>query len=634
MKPRLNQTVHFAKVKEGVFFKGWNTSFILKGHSSLYPFIEKLVPFLDGNHTLDQICGDVPHKYQKLVKTVIGHLESHGMVRDSSQDLTHHLSEKEQQTYYSVLSFLADRMDSPAYSFERYRNAKLLLVGEGRSLYTCIRALVSMGLKSVRLHTGNILDNGWREKIERLMANRKNGDPMMELEKVSSLEKTDAPSLILFVQDVFHPDECAFWHAYAKKNRIPILCGSFLRGYGLLGPFYDGENDLDFFSAAVRIQDAHPDWKTASGANHAVLGVAGNYLAYETFKYFTGCMPMETLGHAVVVDPDTLESNRHRMFIDRRASPRPDDANEIIRIMNDYRNVRANMSFQQYVDQAGILSHPHFGIVTDWGPADLVQVPLNVSRTVLVRDGPDHIEEEIMGTGLHLDHSLDLTMGKALERYVARRIGRTGMRGRQALRLFTDELHECNANDYVVAIGHGYEEWIADGIQKLCAKEISSMPNRMVYRQWDSNWIKDPESQYYLKTIRAYYDKQIRMIEATHMDLPSVKIMYAVERESQWGMAIGRSEGETIRLALFQAVSNLQLHRSPALCQPADNLGLSADGRSDLGGHETPIEWGDWNWRVNEEFKRMNKVIWIVPFTEDLSVKQAGFLAGVIGIEG
>ena len=77
-----------------------------------------------------------------------------GFVRDVSQDRPHQLNSTILEKYASQIEFIENFVDSGAYHFQEYRQAKVLAVGSGPILVSLVAALIESGLPKFRF-SGN-----------------------------------------------------------------------------------------------------------------------------------------------------------------------------------------------------------------------------------------------------------------------------------------------------------------------------------------------------------------------------------------------------------------------------------------------------------------------------------------------
>jgi hypothetical protein len=117
----------------------------------IYPWLERIRPFLDGSRRLDELVADLAPQAADHVRTLVELLVREGFVRDAEGDLSHGLSPEVRARHAALIDFIALRADSPEHHFERYRNCAPVVVGFGRLASALVLALLTSGVERVRL---------------------------------------------------------------------------------------------------------------------------------------------------------------------------------------------------------------------------------------------------------------------------------------------------------------------------------------------------------------------------------------------------------------------------------------------------------------------------------------------------
>ncbi|MFB7596411.1 hypothetical protein [Streptomyces sp. NPDC056160] len=151
MRPRLLPDTHLLPSDRGVVISGprHTAAFAVPG---MYPWLERLRPFLDGGSSLDRLTADLPSQAARQVRALVDMLAREGFVRDATGDLPHGLSPRVRERHAALIDFVAARADSPEHRFERYRGCAPVVVGSGRVAGALVLALLASGVAHVRLH--------------------------------------------------------------------------------------------------------------------------------------------------------------------------------------------------------------------------------------------------------------------------------------------------------------------------------------------------------------------------------------------------------------------------------------------------------------------------------------------------
>ncbi|MFF7633113.1 hypothetical protein ACFZB9_08175 [Kitasatospora sp. NPDC008050] len=150
MRPRLLPDTHLLPSDQGVVIRGPKHTVALPA-PGLYPWLERLRPFLDGSRSVDDLVTDLPPQTAQHVRTLVELLVREGFVRDAGTDLPHTLSPEVRARHAALIDFIALRSNSPEYRFERYRNCAPVVTGSGRLASALVLALLASGIEHVRL---------------------------------------------------------------------------------------------------------------------------------------------------------------------------------------------------------------------------------------------------------------------------------------------------------------------------------------------------------------------------------------------------------------------------------------------------------------------------------------------------
>ncbi|GHB36196.1 hypothetical protein GCM10010331_24520 [Streptomyces xanthochromogenes] len=175
MRPRLLPDTHLLPSDRGVVISGprHTAAYALPG---MHPWLERLRPFLDGHHTLDQLTADLPPGAAQHVRTLVELLAREGFVRDATADLPHTLSPDIRTRHAAIIDFIAAHTDSPEHRFQRYRDCAPVVVGSGHLANALVLALLASGVAQVRLrlnesaeHSGTPTDVARLDECVRLL---------------------------------------------------------------------------------------------------------------------------------------------------------------------------------------------------------------------------------------------------------------------------------------------------------------------------------------------------------------------------------------------------------------------------------------------------------------------------------
>jgi YcaO cyclodehydratase, ATP-ad Mg2+-binding len=145
----LREDAYYAPSPDGVVILTHQGRVSLTG-VSIYQWIERLAPFLNGRNSLAELTAALPPERRQLVEQIVTTLLDRGVVRQLGEDEPHGLSAGEAATYRAELGFLGYFRDSAGRAFQRYRDSPALVLGAGRLLPAVVRAGLRSGLRQVR----------------------------------------------------------------------------------------------------------------------------------------------------------------------------------------------------------------------------------------------------------------------------------------------------------------------------------------------------------------------------------------------------------------------------------------------------------------------------------------------------
>jgi putative thiazole-containing bacteriocin maturation protein len=232
MRPKVKgDTFFLPDPNGGVYF--WNNegSFRMEGET-IGQWIEKLIPVLNGEHTLEDLTDGLPDQYRNQVFEITEVLYKNGFIRDVSQDCPHQLPDEVLQRYASQIEFLDTLCNSAAYRFQSYRQTKVLAVGAGPFLVSLVAELLESGLPKVHVLVTDSMPTN-RQRLVELAAHSRKTDPEVALEEIT-LQKEGVSSWrevvqpfhsILYVSQESDVEELRVLHTACRRcYSLPCVC--------------------------------------------------------------------------------------------------------------------------------------------------------------------------------------------------------------------------------------------------------------------------------------------------------------------------------------------------------------------------------------------------------------------------
>lgn len=135
---------------DGVYLHSDRGVCTVKG-TTVHTWLARLHPFLTGDHTLDELTEALPAAQRDMVGQLVRTLYEQGFVIDARVERSHSLTAAECQTYAEEIGFVRYSLDSAEHRFQRYRQARVTVLGSGPVLTALLEAGLRSGLRNVRV---------------------------------------------------------------------------------------------------------------------------------------------------------------------------------------------------------------------------------------------------------------------------------------------------------------------------------------------------------------------------------------------------------------------------------------------------------------------------------------------------
>jgi bacteriocin biosynthesis cyclodehydratase domain-containing protein len=469
----------------------------------IYPWVERLIPYLTGAYTLEELTSRLPEDQRQLVADLVRTLHQQGLVRDLVTDLPHSLSEAELAAYEAELTYLETYVDSPEHRFERYRHSRTLLVGSGALIEAASLAALRSGLLSPHL----LLTADSTTDIDRLRwyaAEAAERDSEQSLHWSAAPDLTDEAAWASLLGDAdlaVHlagapaPPRAAVLDRLSAESDALLLTVIAGRDTAWIGPLSVPDDPETCWRAAwYRLHPAsggHDDDRlldrTGNQSEHligAVPAVLANHALFRCFTHLTQSSDRDLTRDLLRLNLETLETSEHRLLPHPFAVPAgPDTAVSLRSTVADLaaRPAQSDDQLSQSLVQAG---DPHLGIFTDLDEHDATQLPLRVSCTVVRDPLGSEVDVPVWGGGLDFGTARLRTGREAAAIYATllrddRRLDRGGIWGLRlpdeapvlvpATRVFVDATELRRLGRPVGATcGSSWEDALTRGLLEQC----------------------------------------------------------------------------------------------------------------------------------------------------------------------
>ncbi|MCH1627182.1 putative thiazole-containing bacteriocin maturation protein [Ferdinandcohnia quinoae] len=630
-------TFYLLDQEGGVYFRNNESSFRMKG-SSIYQWIETLIPMFNGEQTLGELTKGLTAPYKKRVYEIGETLYQNGFVRDISKDRPHHLTSTVLEKYSMQIEFIESFVDSGAYHFQKFRQAKVLAIGAGPIMVSLVGSLIESGLPKLNVMVTESIPTN-RPRIDELVQNAREVDSEVEVKEIQ-FEKGEHKSFwkqaiqpydwVLYVSQDGNVNELRNLHAVCKEERkvfLPAIC---LGQVGLSGPVVHPESDGCWESAwrrlhqsTVQADQQRINFSSTTGS------ILANVIVFEFFKKAAGITGSAQSNQIYLLDLETLEGNwlsflAHPLVSSTTITPRQVEDLDI-RIKHESNRNSPPTKLLEYFSR---LTSEQIGIFHSWEERNLPQLPLAqcfVQAVNPVSEGPAALLSEVVCAGLTHEEAKRHAGLTGIEMYVSTLID-SPIKGFK------------NQNDHVdssfpegfmgIGAGETIEEAICRGIQRYLDEEIKEREGDQQGAILDLQLgsIEDPHCKYYFNALTTLNGPTIIHLREGILGFPIIRVRSNGQWYTKAGLNITLALRNALQLALLNTQNEVQVRHQmdPAefLEKEESKLNIpSCDGMTQLELLQSSVQV------LRENRKHL--------FVYDLSFEPflQGELAGVYGVQ-
>ncbi|MFA9458122.1 putative thiazole-containing bacteriocin maturation protein [Halalkalibacter sp. AB-rgal2] len=545
----------------GVYFRNNESSFRIKG-STIYQWIETLMPMFNGEQTLGELTEGLSSSYKKRVYEIGETLYQKGFVRDLSQDRPHQLNLTVLEKYSSQIEFIENFVDSGAYHFQEYRQAKILAVGAGTILVSLVGALLESGLPKFDFMLSQSMPTN-RHRIHELVQHAQKDDSEVEVKEVpfekgqyrSILKKAVHPyDCVLYVSQDGNVNEIRNLNIVCKEERkvfLPAIC---IEQVGLAGPFVHPESDGCWESAWRRLHQ--PVVQTGQQSNNfspTAGSILANVLVFEFFKKAVGIADSTQSNQIYLLDLETLVGNwlsflTHPLVTSKSLTPKLIEDLDL-RIKHELNRNTTPSKLLEYFSQ---LTSEEVGIFHSWEERDLTQLPLAQCYVQAVNPltyGPAALLSEVVCVGFTHEEAKRHAGLTGIEMYVSQLIHSHG----KGFKNQNDQI-DSTIPEGIMGIGAGetIEEAVCRGLQRYLDEEWKerNADQTNTYFELQQESIEDQQCRYYLDALTTLNGSPIIDVREDILGFPVIRI----RSNGRWYTRVGLNTTLALRNALEQAL--------------------------------------------------------------------------------
>lgn len=627
-------TFYLPDPQGGVYFRNNVNSLRMEG-ATIYQWIEKLMPMFNGEHTLGDLTEGLTASYQSRVYEIGETLYKNGFVRDASQDSTHRLKAKVLEKYASQIEFIENFVDSGAYRFQEYRQAKVLAVGSGLFLVSLVSALIESGLPKFHfMETDSVPTN--RLRINELVKNANKDDSDVVVKEVT-IKKGEGRT---FWEEALQPYD---WILYVSQDEeikelrdlnqvckdqgkvfLPALC---LDQVGLAGPLVHPESEGCWESAWRRFHQSTLQKDRQPQAYSSTAGaILANIIVFELFKKATGITDVNQSKQIYLLDLETLKGDwisfiPHPLVNNESVTPRLVEGLDVL-LKQERHEEELPSNILEYFS---LLTSEETGIFHTWEERNLKQLPLSqcyVQAVNPVSEGPADLLPEVVCSGFTHEEAKREAGLTGIEMYVS-----------QMVKGFRDQKDKVDVNiaDGFIGIGAAetIEEAVCRGLQSYLEEELRnrkiSQRNMIIHVQLDK--IEDSRCRFYVNALTTLNGTPTIGLVNEILGFPVIWVKSQGRRYASTGL----NTTLALRSALQQALLDTQIQVNPTESEVGSAVFLKEqDGKLEFPSCEdiTKLELLQSSIQI---LNRNSKRIFVYDLTFEPFLKQK--LAGVFGVQ-
>lgn len=407
MRPKLWADTLYVSIPEGVYLQNNRGVLTIPG-KQVYHWVERLAPYLDGSHTVDELTAGLSADRRQMVAQLVEVLAEGGFSKDVTDDRSHTLSAAEARAYASEIAFIDYFCDSAPHRFQTFRQAWTVAVGSGLTLTALVQANLHVGVRNIDVVlTGECPTDRARHQEYLEVARQRDPDQVLAEQTVTGWdgdEQATRAALRPFDAVVHVSDRPML----ARAQRLDRICRAdatiFIQAVVVgdrawIGPLVspDQPAGAGWESAWRRLQANRtspaqrrmfalvddPAAPVSEPLTAPTKAIVANHLSFAVFKHLTGVPAAETQARMLTIDLETLQTQSHQFLphpsvlpLDRAAQPTAEAFLQSIRKLER----GAVLDEQDFSQRAPACIDEALGLLTAIDEQDLHQLPLHVSR--------------------------------------------------------------------------------------------------------------------------------------------------------------------------------------------------------------------------------------------------------------
>lgn len=396
---KLRDDAYYTPTSDGICILTNSGDVVLTG-ASIFQWVDRLAPYLDGTHTLAELTASMPASRRDMTERLIAALcERHVVTQvtplGDGGDPEHPLTSAERRVYQREIAFLGAFGPSADRSFRTLRDSEVVLVGAGRMLVETARAALLSGTRTLRVMvTGECpTDPSALAECERRSSQR---DPDQRITRTEAdladeeqlCDVVAGAGVVVHVSDRAAADQARRLDRACGRAGIPFASAMLAGDDAWLGPFWPVSGQVPGWASAWRrllAMDGSGAWRPLPAGQGdlwpaAALTVVANQLIREVERLLSGTAEPAGQARMTRIDLRSLHTQRHGFLphpFSLPAAP-PDRATlqaTVSRLGDDKR-----LDPQDFSRAVAACLQPRLGVLGEVTEQDFTQIPLAVSQ--------------------------------------------------------------------------------------------------------------------------------------------------------------------------------------------------------------------------------------------------------------
>jgi bacteriocin biosynthesis cyclodehydratase domain-containing protein len=329
-RPRIQRDVLYTETPRGVLFHNAYGGFHLQA-ASAYRFTSLIVPFLNGENRVADLCAGLPEDRRGMVARLVRALYEHGFARDvpPGDDNPAGMDPAVVGRFAPQIAYIDHYADGAHRRFQQFRNTAVAVLGDDPVARWCVVSLLRNGCATVGvLPDIDTPENAFAEvRAEAVRLTREacpaelativtGGGPLSwsDLDGYDTVVVTGGPSgprRIHALLEAGVPEGRTLLPAWTFGDRIVVgptmgrgTTGCWACAMLRLGGNGGAREAADVWSSVCLGRETGPDQAAPSGPLAAMIG---NLLGYEIFRASSGALRAETAGQVLIQDMASLD---------------------------------------------------------------------------------------------------------------------------------------------------------------------------------------------------------------------------------------------------------------------------------------------------------------------------------------